>query len=271
MCIRDRPRLTLAQALVPILEERAEKILDHPPLPGLHLDGHRHSRRQEMCIRDSGIARVSGRPAALLCTSGSAPANWFPAVIEADLAAVPLLLLSAARPPELTGWGANQTVDQHDLFGQHVRAMYSPALPTADFVPAYLHRLAARVLADSVWPLPGPVHVNLAFREPLLPDGEFPETGRSGCRPAIRLAQPRLLPDARLIAASAAEISGRPGVIVCGGADYPEGFGEGVAALAGALDCPILAEPLSNLRFGGHDRSHLCVYYDCLLYTSRCV
>lgn len=212
-----------------------------------------------------GIARVSGRPAALLCTSGSAPANWFPAVIEADLAGVSLLLLSAARPPELTGWGANQTVDQHGLFGAHVRAMYSPALPTADFAPAYLHRLAARALADSRWPLPGPVHVNLAFREPLLPDGELAEIGAADCRPVIRVAHPRLLPDKRLIADSAAEISGRPGVIVCGGANYPPDFAEGVAALAGQLDWPILAEPLSNLRFGGHDRSRLCVYYDVFL------
>ncbi|WP_300451438.1 2-succinyl-5-enolpyruvyl-6-hydroxy-3-cyclohexene-1-carboxylic-acid synthase [Accumulibacter sp.] len=213
-----------------------------------------------------GIASAGGRPAGLLCTSGSAVANWFPAVIEADLAAVPLLLLSADRPAELVGWGANQTIDQQGLFGSHVRAAHSPGVPMADFVPRYAYRLAARMIAESRWPLPGPVHLNLAFREPLLPVGDWPEPGAVFPRPAIvPLARPRLLPDARAIAHSAAAISGRPGVIVCGGADCPPGFADAVTALAAQLDCPLFAEPLSNLRFGSHDRSRLSVCYDAFL------
>ena len=213
-----------------------------------------------------GIARASARPVALLCTSGSAPANWFPAVIEADLGAVPLLLLSADRPPELLGWGANQTIDQQRLFGSHVRAFHAPAAPGSEFPAAYLQRLAARAMAESGWPLAGPVHLNLAFREPLLSVGDaLPAACAATGEPVVDLAAPRLLPDPRQIASTLARVSGRPGAIVCGGAAYPPGFADAVSALAERLDCPILAEPLSNLRFGAHDRSRLCVRYEAFL------
>jgi len=212
-----------------------------------------------------GLAKVSGAPAALLCTSGSAPTNWFPALIEADAGGTPLLLLSADRPPELQGWGANQTIDQNQLFGSHVRAFHAPDTPQTDFSPAYVHRLAARAIAESRGPLPGPVHLNVAFREPLLPAGEPASWPVAATLPAIKLAPPRLLPDARLVADTAAAIAGRPGVIVCGSADYPAGFADAVTALAEQLDCPIFAEPLSNLRFGNHERSRLCVRYEAFL------
>jgi 2-succinyl-5-enolpyruvyl-6-hydroxy-3-cyclohexene-1-carboxylate synthase len=213
-----------------------------------------------------GMAKATRQAVALLCTSGSAPANWFPALIEADLGAVPLLLLSADRPPELLGWGANQTIDQQQLFGRHVRSFYAPPLPDADFSPAYLQRLAARAMADSRWPLPGPVHLNLAFREPLLPAGDLlARHAATACWPAISVAAPLLMPTPQALAETLAEISARPGLIVCGGADYPPGFADAVSALAAQLDCPILAEPLSNLRFGAHDRSRLCVRYESCL------
>lgn len=212
-----------------------------------------------------GLAKAGGQPAALLCTSGSAPANWFPAIIEAEQGGTPLLLLSADRPPELQGWGANQTVDQANLFGQHVRAFHAPGVPYDGFAPGWLHRLAARVLNESRWPLPGPVHVNLPFREPLLPACAAANWPAALSPPAIAIARPRLLPDAQLVAQIAARMAGQPGVIVCGGAEYPAGFAEALSALAEQIDCPILAEPLSNLRFGTHRRERLCVRYDAWL------
>ena len=212
-----------------------------------------------------GLAKATGRPAAVLCTSGSAPANWFPAVIEADQGATPLILLSADRPPEQQGWGANQTVDQQQMFGNHVRAFHDPGTPREDFSVAWLHHLAARAVAGSCWPLPGPVHLNLPFREPLLPAGDPADWPVAAPALAPALAPPRLLPDTQSIAAIARQISGRPGAIVCGGADYPPGFADAVSALAAQLDCPLLAEPLSNLRFGEHERSHLCVRYESFL------
>lgn len=214
-----------------------------------------------------GLAKASGRPAALLCTSGSAPANWFPAIIEADQGATPLILLSADRPPEAQGWGANQTVDQHALFGKHVRAFHTPGAPLENFSADWLQRLAARAISESRWPLPGPVHLNLPFREPLLPAGE-PASWLAATplqAQPVSFAAPRQLPDTQMIADIARRISARPGAIICGGADYPDGFADAVAALADRLDCPILAEPLSNLRFGDHDRSHLCVRYESFL------
>lgn len=212
-----------------------------------------------------GLAKSSARPAALLCTSGSAPANWFPAVIEADQGATPLILLSADRPPEAQGWGANQTVDQQRLFGTHVRAFHTPGTPLENFSADWLHRLAARAVAESRGPLPGPVHLNLPFREPLLPaDDAVYAPPDSPARPIV-FTPPRRLPDTQGVARLAREMSTRPGVIVCSGADYPPGFADAVSALAAQLDCPILAEPLSNLRFGAHDRSRLCVRYDAFL------
>jgi 2-succinyl-5-enolpyruvyl-6-hydroxy-3-cyclohexene-1-carboxylate synthase len=95
----------------------------------------------------------------VIATSGSAPANWYPAVIEASLDLVPLVLLSADRPVELQGCGANQTIDQGRMFGTHVRGYVQ--LPHADPAPAMFRRLrfdAARATDLSRWPLPGPVH-----------------------------------------------------------------------------------------------------------------
>ncbi|MDZ4316675.1 MAG: 2-succinyl-5-enolpyruvyl-6-hydroxy-3-cyclohexene-1-carboxylic-acid synthase [Azonexus sp.] len=206
-----------------------------------------------------GMAKASRRPVLLLATSGTAPANWLPAVIEASEAGVPLIFISADRPPELQACGANQTVDQIRLFGPHVRASHALSVPDAGFDAAYLHRLAARVCEQASWPLPGPVHVNQPFREPLLPSGEIPPPK---LLEKIHLSWPEPSPNQSAISALANAIAGRPGVISCGELPPEHGFPEALSALAAQLNCPIFAEPLSNLRFGPHDRSHLCVRYN---------
>ncbi|MBK5915666.1 2-succinyl-5-enolpyruvyl-6-hydroxy-3-cyclohexene-1-carboxylic-acid synthase [Rhodocyclus purpureus] len=217
-----------------------------------------------------GRAKDSGLPVALLCTSGSAPANWFPAVIEAAQSATPLLLMSADRPAELQGWGANQTVDQLGLFGTHVRAAHALEAPQAGFAPGWLRRFAARIVAESLAPLAGPVHVNLPFREPLLPAADPAQWPQATTVDSVVLAAAGLsLPDPAAIAATAAELSGRPGIIVCGGGRFPAGFAEAILALAAALDCPVFAEPLSGLRFGAHfageGRRRICVRHESFL------
>lgn len=206
-----------------------------------------------------GIAKASRRPVLVLATSGTAPANWLPAVIEASQSGVPLLLISADRPPELQGCGANQTIDQIGLFSPHIRASHALGTPHDGFDPAYLRRLAARAYEQAIWPHPGPVHINQPFREPLLPltdtaDVEIPE--------AIRVAHPALQSAPEDIRDFANRISRRPGVIVCGEMPGRREDGKAIAALAERLNAPILAEPLSGLRYGDHDRSHLCVRYN---------
>lgn len=209
-----------------------------------------------------GIAKASQRPVLLLATSGTAPANWFPAVIEASQAAIPLILISADRPPELQGCGANQSIDQINLFGPHVRACHALGAPFAEFDPAYLHRLAARVCEQASWPHPGPVHINQPFREPLLPATDIPAAAPP---PRICLQQPTQPPAPENIEELCRAISGRPGAIICGEMPQITGLPQALTALAAHLDCPILAEPLSNLRFGRHDQSRLCVRYNAWL------
>ena len=209
-----------------------------------------------------GIAKASRRPVVLLATSGTAPANWLPAVIEASQSAVPLILISADRPPELQGCGANQTINQIGLFGSHVRGNHPLGAPHPDFDPAWLHRLAARVVEQASWPHPGPVHVNQPFREPLLPAVDVPTPALPA---SIVVSQPKLPAEPSAIARLAESIGGHRGAIVCGELPTKKSLAEALTALADHLVCPILAEPLSGLRFGHHDRSRLLTRYNAWL------
>jgi 2-succinyl-5-enolpyruvyl-6-hydroxy-3-cyclohexene-1-carboxylate synthase len=206
-----------------------------------------------------GIAKANQRPVLLLATSGTAPANWLPAVIEASQSGLPLILISADRPPELQDCGANQTINQLGLFGSHVRASHLLGTPQAEFDPGYLYRLAAQACEQATWPHPGPVHLNQPFREPLLPDA----ASLAALVPVtIFAARPALLPDPEAIGDLAQRISGRPGIIVCGEMPARPGRNAALVALADRLRCPILAEPLSGLRFGPHDRTNIGVRYN---------
>ena len=142
-----------------------------------------------------GLAKASRRPVAVLCTSGTAAANFHPAVIEADESGVPLLVLTADRPPELRGTGASQTIDQVKLYGAAVRWYAEAGVPQAQSGAAgYWRSLACQAwahAAGTAGTFPGPVHVNLPFRDPLVP-GEaaaWPETldGRADGGPWTRI------------------------------------------------------------------------------------
>lgn len=205
-----------------------------------------------------GIAKTTRRPVLLLATSGTAPANWLPAVVEACQSGVPLILIAADRPPELQSCGANQTINQLGLFGSQIRASHALGAPEPGFDPGYLHHLAAQVCEEATWPHPGPVHINQPFREALLPTEPTPVATIPATIPA---PPPALQPDFATICNLAKRISGRPGLIVCGEMPARPGQNEAVVALAARLQCPVLAEPLSGLRFGPHDRSNICVRY----------
>jgi len=222
-----------------------------------------------------GAAQATGAPVAMLSTSGTAAANFHPAVCEADESALPLIVLTADRPPELRGIGAGQTIDQVKLFGSTVRWFCEVGTHEADDDGLLHHRyVACRALAASRGePRPGPVHLNLPWREPLAPvpvEGAVTATdplaleGRDQ-RPLTAVTPIDMEPSAFLLDEVAAHIAdARAGVIVAGRQRDPE-LREPLAALARAAGFPILAEPTSQLRCGPHDRSYVVSTYDHLL------
>ena len=222
-----------------------------------------------------GAAQASGTPVALLCTSGTAVANYHPAVFEADESALPLVVLSADRPPELRGIGAGQTVDQIKVFGGSVRWFCEVGTHTADDAGLLHYRsVACRALAAARGETrPGPVHLNLPWREPLAPvpvAGAVTATevlalsGRDG-RPLTAVTRIDREPSPFLLDEVAGHIGDAiAGVIVAGRQLDPE-LREPLAHLARASGFPILADPTSQLRCGPHDRSLVVAAYDLLL------
>ena len=219
-----------------------------------------------------GAAQATGRPAAVLCTSGTAAANLHPAVCEADEAGVPLVVLTADRPPELRGIGAGQTIDQLKLFGSAARWFCELGTHDADDAGLiHFRSVACRAYAIARGdPRPGPVHLNVPFRDPLGPEQRPddvtatspPALEGRGERPLVAVAsEPPLAADA-LLDEIAERIAGSPkGLIVCGRQLDPR-LASPVAALAAGSGYPILAEPVSQLRLGSHDRDLVVWPYD---------
>jgi 2-succinyl-5-enolpyruvyl-6-hydroxy-3-cyclohexene-1-carboxylate synthase len=215
-----------------------------------------------------GRARRTGEPTPLVCTSGTAAANYHPAVIEANQSGVPLLLLTADRPPELIDSGANQTVDQEKLYGDAVR--WYRDMPEPEAEPRKMRMLrttAARALVKSTGRNPGPVHLNCRFRKPLEPTptpeddpagvpadwaggDDATETGRDG--PFVTVSEGVAVPDERTVRRVRDAIrTAQRGLITAGPAD--QGISaDSLARLASATGFPVLADPLSDLRFGPH-------------------
>ena len=228
-----------------------------------------------------GMAKALRQPVALVSTSGTAAANFLPAVVEARYARVPLLVLTADRPPELREVGANQTIDQIDLYGRQVKWFLDVGLPEATVSAlSYIRTVACRALAQTLSEPAGPVHLNFAFREPLVPlpcfdTPDLPEEnsirGRPDGRPYTAVTRSSALPHESLLQTLADELSlVQRGLIVCGPQDDP-GLPEAVVRLARALGYPVLADPLSQVRCGGHDRSLVIDTYDAFLRDERCV
>lgn len=222
---------------------------------------YRHLDERSAAFFALGLAMASGKPVALVCTSGTAAANFHPAVIEAYYSRVPLLVLTADRPAELRGSGANQTIDQIKMYGDHVRWSVEAPTPEAnapDVVLRHLRTLAARAYATADGIVKGPVHLNFPFRKPLEPAGEVNGYGREAIppattRPFTRFGRPALMPDTQLIADAAADIGQRQrGLIICG-PNCPAGdFPRAVTRLAQVTGFPILADTLSGVRHGDH-------------------
>jgi len=224
-----------------------------------------------------GIAKATRAPVALVCTSGTAAANFLPAIAEARLSRAPLVALTADRPHELRDVGAPQAMDQLRLYGTHVKWFVEMALPEAgDVMLRYARVVAARAMATAMAAPAGPVHLNLPFREPLtpdpIPDLPLPETreslawrGRDDGRPLVAVHESPQVPPATLLESLAALLAGRErGLIVVGPHDDAE-LAAPLTELAARLGFPILADPLANLRHGAFDRQLIIDSYDALL------
>ncbi|MGP3562478.1 2-succinyl-5-enolpyruvyl-6-hydroxy-3-cyclohexene-1-carboxylic-acid synthase [Geobacillus sp. BK01] len=214
-----------------------------------------------------GMAKAKQRPVALVCTSGTAAANYLPAVVEAHYSRVPLVVLTADRPHELRDMGAPQAIDQLHLYGRYAKWFVDLALPEeTDQMLGYAQAMAARAAGVAAAAPAGPVHVNLPFREPLVPEinDDVWEHVRA-LRRAPRVVNGRPTVSDESAAALYEELAAaKRGLIVCGPLDQP-GFAEAVTALARALDFPILADPLSQLRAGSHDKTYVIDSYDAIL------
>jgi 2-succinyl-5-enolpyruvyl-6-hydroxy-3-cyclohexene-1-carboxylate synthase len=235
---------------------------------------HMHLDERSSAFFALGVARASDRPVALVCTSGTAVANWLPAVVEASMSGVPLLLLSADRPPVLRGTGANQTIDQVGIFGGHVRWSLDAPLPAPGPDAGRMWRaLAAEAVQRALGPQPGPVHLNLPFTEPLVPSGAAVDLGPEppsgwdaegaaraatsrpphpgeGGTPRVALSPP---PDPALVDELARLIEATEHGLVLAGGLRSSGEAGGAAAivrLSQAAAWPLIAEPTSGARTG---------------------
>jgi 2-succinyl-5-enolpyruvyl-6-hydroxy-3-cyclohexene-1-carboxylate synthase len=218
-----------------------------------------------------GMAKASGRPVAVTCTSGTAAANLHPAVVEAYEARVPLIVLTADRPPELREVGAGQAIDQIKLYGSAAKWFVEVGTHDPTRETAVHHRaLACRAYWTASGGRPGPVHLNFPLREPLAPapasDDIDPTdwAGRPDGRPWTEVREHASAPHSDDVHAVAERIATEPrGIVVCG--PCHEDVAEAASQLAAQADWPLLAEPTSGARCGDHDRSHVIAHYDVLL------
>ena len=209
-----------------------------------------------------GRARRTGEVTPLICTSGTAAANYHPAVMEADRGRVPLLAITADRPAALQDSGANQTADQTKLFGDAVRSFRQlPEPEPADRKLRSLRTTVARAVRTAESAPAGPVHLNVPFRKPLEPVhvrgdvGDLPESALAGREGAyVETTSGHATLDEGPLRRVADALGVERGLIVAGPADPPGLDPEAVAALAHRTGFPILADPLSGLRFGSAAR-----------------
>jgi 2-succinyl-5-enolpyruvyl-6-hydroxy-3-cyclohexene-1-carboxylate synthase len=263
--VAELQRAGLAQVVIAPGSRSAPLALAFGAQPGLQVFVHPDERGAAFFAL--GLALASGKPAAVLCTSGTAAANFFPAVVEAHQSNIPLLVLTADRPPELRESGSNQTIDQVKLFGGYTRWSVEAPLPEAnpsDLTLQALRSLAGRALAATQGLPPGPVHLNLPFRKPLEPTpvpGDVPERFQDPAwltesvpsipgQPYVQFSRGKVAPDPAQVESltQAVRRAGR-GIIFCGprcpGGDFPSA----VYRLAQATGFPIFADALSGVRF----------------------
>jgi 2-succinyl-5-enolpyruvyl-6-hydroxy-3-cyclohexene-1-carboxylate synthase len=216
-----------------------------------------------------GLARRHRRPVVLLCTSGTAGANYYPAVIEAQESGVPLLVITADRPPEMRECHSGQTIDQQKLYGSHVNYYHELAVPVASLpMLRYLRQTIAHAWERTQWPVSGPVHLNSPFRDPLPP---IPDDTATALRKTLRedefFAALQTAEQAKTPMPALDFSASRRGIIVVGPAE--DGLSPGdvgiIAGLARDLGWPVLADGLSGLRGDAGHFPNLVIHYDAIV------
>ena len=215
-----------------------------------------------------GYARATGRPAAWITTSGTAVANGLPAVVEAATDGVPMVLLTADRPPELRQTGANQTIDQPDIFGDYVRWRFDLPAPDPDIDPAMVLTTVDQAAYRASRTPQGPVHLNLMFREPFLsgPEDEDIPSGPAswvqGDEPYTRYAATKPAVDEMEIYRLWETLRPVKHGLVVAGRLASRKQGEAVLRLAGTIGWPLLPDLGSQVRLGSEG---IAAHYDALV------
>ncbi|WP_428911240.1 2-succinyl-5-enolpyruvyl-6-hydroxy-3-cyclohexene-1-carboxylic-acid synthase [Niallia sp. Krafla_26] len=215
-----------------------------------------------------GIAKTTRKPTVLLCTSGTAAANYYPAIVEANISRIPLVVLTADRPHELRDVGAPQTIDQIHLYGNQVKWFMEMAPPegTPEML-RYARVVCARAISTASGTPAGPVHLNFPLREPLIPqienEGLFNQDVSEEGLVEIQRATLALQETEYNHYRDKLNAIDK-GIIICGGIEE-DGFPEAVISLAKKLHFPIIADPLSQLRSGTHSGDLIIDAYDTFL------
>jgi 2-succinyl-5-enolpyruvyl-6-hydroxy-3-cyclohexene-1-carboxylate synthase len=240
--------LAVASRLVPALQ------------PWIHLD------ERAAAFFAIGLAKASGKATILFCTSGTAAANFYPAVIEAWYGRVPLIVLTADRPAELRDWGGGQTIQQTHLFGQHTLWFAETPLPEPDdSILRTARGLGSRAVSIALGQIRGPVHLNLPFREPLTPQINDTEVEKQQNMPlsvdkgrANGVTYTRCFPQCDKVPEQVIEElyqlvkDQARGILLCGEHTTGSGFCEELARFSRIAAWPVIADPVSQLRFGSH-------------------
>ncbi len=220
-----------------------------------------------------GYAKATGFPAVVVCTSGTAAANFFPAIVEASADKIPLIVLTADRPPELKETAANQTINQSNLYGRFVRWQSDIPCPDEKIAPEFVLTTVDQAMQRSLSSPPGPVHLNCMFREPLAPTGnnkdfsdymskltswlqsKKPFTTYS--RPELKLSEDQLKEPIKIINET------KSGVIVVGKVNAAES--KQIESLANRLGWPLMPDIASGLRLGSENLEIIISYIDLML------
>jgi len=240
----------------------AMTVLEHPKLKEWIIIDERSAAFFAM-----GIAKQTNRPVALICTSGTAAANYYPAVVEAYYSRVPLIVLSADRPHELRDVGAPQAIDQNRLYGNYPKWFHEMALP--DNIPnmlKYTRSCASKAVSTSQMEPSGAVHLNFPFREPLVPDftlNNLWEPQKESLHHPVSSGEKRLSENMFKQLFEKFKTKKR-GVLVCG-PQTDRNFAEAITQLSEAWKLPILADPLSQIRSGEHNKNNIIEGYDAFL------